>query len=255
MKARAERATHRFVRLGAPHLVDTTAWCYPSGPSSNQQKNKISRTTRYPNRSRQKPTGCRGRRAAGRRAESRFERQNRANTLEIKRGGVFFGYCPPTSSAGFCRLRAVSVVSETTHWKPACEVELTAPSTESPRTGSLGLVVPEISGFNQISYEFGDGLSRELLALGGPSLGSLGRARGELSGGVGRYCTETTVKCGHCGGPHRQDECEEKQKGIIPVCVNCKNEKHGDTGHNAFSAICPIRRKWDSIARARVAYH
>ncbi|KAL4702018.1 hypothetical protein ACJJTC_000018 [Scirpophaga incertulas] len=70
-----------------------------------------------------------------------------------------------------------------------------------------------------------------------------------------RYCTETVEKCGHCGGPHRQDECEEKRKGMKPVCVNCKNDNHGDTGHNAFSASCPVRRKWDSIARARVAYN
>ncbi|KAL4701958.1 hypothetical protein ACJJTC_013598 [Scirpophaga incertulas] len=70
-----------------------------------------------------------------------------------------------------------------------------------------------------------------------------------------RYCTETVEKCGHCGGPHRQSECVDKEKGVTPVCVNCKNEKHSDTGHNAFSACCPVRRKWDSIARARVAYN
>ncbi|KAL4708705.1 hypothetical protein ACJJTC_017384 [Scirpophaga incertulas] len=70
--------------------------------------------------------------------------------------------------------------------KPACLIELGAPSTGNPRTGSLGPIVPEISGFNQIGYEFGDGLSRELLVLGAPSLGSLGRARGELPGRIER---------------------------------------------------------------------
>ncbi|KAL4719900.1 hypothetical protein ACJJTC_002483 [Scirpophaga incertulas] len=70
-----------------------------------------------------------------------------------------------------------------------------------------------------------------------------------------KYCTETEIKCSHCGGQHRQDQCEEKVKGTIPVCVNCASEKHSDVGHNAFSASCPIRRKWDSIARARVAYN
>ncbi|KAL4704183.1 hypothetical protein ACJJTC_000053 [Scirpophaga incertulas] len=70
-----------------------------------------------------------------------------------------------------------------------------------------------------------------------------------------KYCTETEAKCSHCGGLHRQDQCEEKVKGTIPVCVNCASEKHSDVGHNAFSASCPIRRKWDSIARARVAYN
>ncbi|KAL4718899.1 hypothetical protein ACJJTC_018008, partial [Scirpophaga incertulas] len=63
-----------------------------------------------------------------------------------------------------------------------------------------------------------------------------------------------TVKCGHCGGPHRQGECEQKQAGTTPKCVNCEAAKTGDNAHNAFSTCCPIRRKWDSIARARVAY-
>ncbi|KAL4705309.1 hypothetical protein ACJJTC_018995 [Scirpophaga incertulas] len=63
--------------------------------------------------------------------------------------------------------------------------KLGAPSTGNPKTGSLGPIVPEISGFNQIGDEFGDGLSRELLELGAPSLGSLGRARGGLSSGEG----------------------------------------------------------------------
>ncbi|KAL4703120.1 hypothetical protein ACJJTC_000179 [Scirpophaga incertulas] len=176
--------------------------------------------------------------------------------------------------------------------KPPLGNQLAGWGSSRPGTGSLGPIVPEISDINQIEYKFGDWLSRGLLVLGGPSLGSLGRARGELPGGLGkspkqrtaknffkkffqkisqkflgnkfyakfktcdkRYCTETVEKCGHCGGPHRQDECEEKGKGTKPVCVNCKNDNHGDTGHNAFSASCPVRRKWDSIARARVAYN
>ncbi|KAL4702164.1 hypothetical protein ACJJTC_011504 [Scirpophaga incertulas] len=101
------------------------------------------------------------------------------------RRGVFFVNCPPASSVGSRRFRAVSVVAKTTPGKPAREVELVAPTTESPRTGGLGLVVREISGFNQIEYKFGGWLSRELLGLGGPSLGSLGRAWGELPGWVG----------------------------------------------------------------------
>ncbi|KAL4713352.1 hypothetical protein ACJJTC_016820 [Scirpophaga incertulas] len=49
-------------------------------------------------------------------------------------------------------------------------------------------------------------------------------------------------------------ECETKKAGTTPKCVNCEEAKTGDSSHNAFSACCPIRRKWDSIARARVAY-
>ncbi|KAL4719375.1 hypothetical protein ACJJTC_005010 [Scirpophaga incertulas] len=52
----------------------------------------------------------------------------------------------------------------------------------------------------------------------------------------------------------QQGECEQKQAGTTPKCVNCEAAKTGDNAHNAFSTCCPIRRKWDSIARARVAY-
>ncbi|KAL4708723.1 hypothetical protein ACJJTC_017402 [Scirpophaga incertulas] len=51
-----------------------------------------------------------------------------------------------------------------------------------------------------------------------------------------------------------QGECETKKAGTTPKCVNCEEAKTGDSSHNAFSACCPIRRKWDSIPRARVAY-
>ncbi|KAL4702126.1 hypothetical protein ACJJTC_016668 [Scirpophaga incertulas] len=47
-----------------------------------------------------------------------------------------------------------------------------------------------------------------------------------------------------------------EKEGVVqrPSGVNCEEAKTGDSSHNAFSACCPIRRKWDSIARARVAY-
>ncbi|KAL4702392.1 hypothetical protein ACJJTC_005668 [Scirpophaga incertulas] len=62
------------------------------------------------------------------------------------------------------------------------------------------------------------------------------------------------VVCSHCGGTHRQAECEAQKKGETPKCVNCTKANNSDTSHNAFSSCCPIKQKWDSIARARVAY-
>ncbi|KAL4707207.1 hypothetical protein ACJJTC_016583 [Scirpophaga incertulas] len=69
-----------------------------------------------------------------------------------------------------------------------------------------------------------------------------------------RHCTEVEVKCSHCGGQHTQAECNPKKAGETPRCINCTRLGSSETAHNAFSACCPVRRKWDSIARARVAY-
>ncbi|KAL4719017.1 hypothetical protein ACJJTC_011470 [Scirpophaga incertulas] len=66
---------------------------------------------------------------------------------------------------------------------------------------------------------------------------------------------ETEVKCSHCGGQHTQAECDLKKAGETPRCINCTRLDSRETAHNAFSACCPVRRKWDSIARARVAYN
>ncbi|KAL4707217.1 hypothetical protein ACJJTC_016593 [Scirpophaga incertulas] len=69
-----------------------------------------------------------------------------------------------------------------------------------------------------------------------------------------KYCTGTETRCSHCGGQHTQVECSERKEGVTPKCINCTNAGSTETAHNAFSACCPVRRKWDSIARARVAY-
>lgn len=58
-----------------------------------------------------------------------------------------------------------------------------------------------------------------------------------------RFCTGTVEKCSHCGGPHMKSECAD--------CVHAKLDK---VDHNAFSSVCPIRRKWEMLARATVAY-
>lgn len=70
-----------------------------------------------------------------------------------------------------------------------------------------------------------------------------------------RYCKETADLCGHCGGPHMRSECPDWLSGSPPACRNCMKAKieHG-TQHNAFSHDCPVRAKWDDIARSTVAY-
>lgn len=69
-----------------------------------------------------------------------------------------------------------------------------------------------------------------------------------------RYCRETVDLCSHCGGPHLRAECSDFLVDIPPKCRNCTKAGHERTEHNAFSAACPIRCKWDEIARAAVAY-
>lgn len=69
-----------------------------------------------------------------------------------------------------------------------------------------------------------------------------------------RLCTETVMKCTHCGGPHMRQECADRLAGVQPSCINCTHAKLADTGHNAFSDECPIRKKWDALARAEIAY-
>lgn len=69
-----------------------------------------------------------------------------------------------------------------------------------------------------------------------------------------RFCTETIEKCSHCGGPHMRTQCEEWMAGGPPTCCNCLHAKLEKTDHNAFSSECAVRRKWDALARASVAY-
>ena len=69
-----------------------------------------------------------------------------------------------------------------------------------------------------------------------------------------RFCKESVDLCSHCGGPHMRSECPDKITGEAPVCRNCNRAKMEKVDHNAFSSECPVRRKWDSIARASIAY-
>jgi hypothetical protein len=69
-----------------------------------------------------------------------------------------------------------------------------------------------------------------------------------------KYCKETQERCSHCGGPHLRAECEVMLAGLPPSCTNCCAAKMREIEHNAFDAVCPIRKRWDAIARSRVAY-
>lgn len=69
-----------------------------------------------------------------------------------------------------------------------------------------------------------------------------------------RLCTETQVRCSHCGGQHTKARCPEFQAGESPTCINCLRAKRQDTMHNAFDDVCAIRTRWDELARAAVAY-
>lgn len=69
-----------------------------------------------------------------------------------------------------------------------------------------------------------------------------------------RFCTQAIEKCSHCGGPHIYTECDAVKVGASPTCCNCVQQKVQNNGHNAFSANCPVRRRWDALAREAIAY-
>lgn len=69
-----------------------------------------------------------------------------------------------------------------------------------------------------------------------------------------RLCTQPESLCSHCSGPHMRADCPMWTVGEQPTCRNCCLAKLERTNHNAFDSECPIKRKWDSIARLSVAY-
>lgn len=72
-----------------------------------------------------------------------------------------------------------------------------------------------------------------------------------------RLCKEEEYTCAFCAEKHERGKCEARHRYELPRCVNCIREQSakGDgEAHTAFSDECPVRRKWDSIARSRVAY-
>lgn len=71
-------------------------------------------------------------------------------------------------------------------------------------------------------------------------------------GHIKRVCQEEQDSCSHCGGNHVYADCPKREE--IPRCTNCERAKLDNTNHNTFNGVCPIRAKWDKIARSRVAY-
>lgn len=69
-----------------------------------------------------------------------------------------------------------------------------------------------------------------------------------------RFCNEAADVCSHCGGPHLRAQCPEWLANAAPTCRNCTRAKLEQTEHNAFSGDCPVRRRWDTLARSTVAY-
>jgi hypothetical protein len=70
-----------------------------------------------------------------------------------------------------------------------------------------------------------------------------------------KLCEEKADSCSHCGEEHLSRDCESRRVGRPPQCCNCTRQKMEKRAHNAFSGECPIRQKWDEIARSSVAYH
>lgn len=69
-----------------------------------------------------------------------------------------------------------------------------------------------------------------------------------------KFCKESVDGCSHCGGPHLKAKCDEWAVAAPPTCINCSRAKLENREHNAFSSDCPIRRRWDELARSTVAY-
>ncbi|CAH2098546.1 unnamed protein product [Euphydryas editha] len=70
-----------------------------------------------------------------------------------------------------------------------------------------------------------------------------------------RFCKGKEDICSHCGGCHTRDNCTKWKESSPPSCINCRNNRMGNIEHNAFDESCPIRKRWDTLARSTVAYH
>lgn len=69
-----------------------------------------------------------------------------------------------------------------------------------------------------------------------------------------RFCKETEDSCAHCVGRHSRAGCTKRTEGAAPECCNCALAGIEAREHTAFSGDCPLRRKWDGIARSKVSY-
>lgn len=69
-----------------------------------------------------------------------------------------------------------------------------------------------------------------------------------------RLCKEAEICCSYCAGPHLRADCPAWTLGDFPTCRNCMHAKYERTDHGAFDDNCPIKIKWDALARSSVAY-
>ncbi|CAD0204056.1 unnamed protein product [Chrysodeixis includens] len=69
-----------------------------------------------------------------------------------------------------------------------------------------------------------------------------------------RLCEASQDTCSHCGGEHLSKDCEGKKDGNSPRCTNCSSANLETVNHSAFSRECPVRRRWEALARAAVQY-
>lgn len=69
-----------------------------------------------------------------------------------------------------------------------------------------------------------------------------------------RLCVEEDETCHYCGGSHVQQDCPEKLAGTKQTCINCKRAKNTSDRHAVFSDDCPVRKKFDALARQTIAY-
>lgn len=69
-----------------------------------------------------------------------------------------------------------------------------------------------------------------------------------------RLCLEQRDLCHHCGGDHLRVDCPDKAGGVQRSCVNCRRAKHADVLHAIYSDDCPVRKKWDALARITTIY-
>ncbi|CAF4950810.1 unnamed protein product [Pieris macdunnoughi] len=67
-----------------------------------------------------------------------------------------------------------------------------------------------------------------------------------------KHCQGGKLTCSQCTGEHLRADCPSKDKS--PECANCKRAGMDSVDHSTFSTECPVRRKWDALARRSVAY-
>lgn len=78
-----------------------------------------------------------------------------------------------------------------------------------------------------------------------------------LGYGHGRkYCPKEIEKekCSYCSEQHLKINCEIWKAEQTPTCINCVHAKNHQTNHTAFSKECPVRARWEALARASIAY-